>query len=57
MVKFVEQNVMINSIKSFLEVYEDSTREKILIPTWLAEINFSIDSKTNERYISTRGKV
>ena len=30
-IKFVKQNVMIDSIKSFLEVYEDSAREKTLI--------------------------
>ena len=30
-IKFVKQNVIIDSIKSFLEVYEDSIREKALI--------------------------
>ena len=30
-IKFVKQNVMMDSIKSFLEVSEDSTREKTLI--------------------------
>ena len=30
-IKFVKQKVMIDSIKSFLGVYEDSTREKTLI--------------------------
>ena len=42
---FVKQNVMIDNIKSFLEVYEDSTRDSYLIVLTLQCLALHIESR------------